>query len=161
MRCKTCQTLPSLTDSLRSAFVSTPPVAFDSLSYDRSAKVHKLLKGQINPWQEEGWVLALSSQLHLISLSLLFRGSADLCLLHPRDVFRTLIQANASFFIFAHNHPSGRLIPSREDLRVTEKLKRAGVLMEIPLIDHVIVTSESFYSFADAGRLKTKASTRA
>lgn len=133
--------------------IDTPPLALDSLSYDRSSKLSSLLQERMNSWQEEVWLASLNSQLQLIQLELLFRGTADHCPLHPRDVFRRLIQNNASFFIFSHNHPSGNARPSREDLRVTERLRKAGRLMEIPLVDHLIITGTEFYSFADAGRL--------
>lgn len=131
-----------------------PPRAIASTSYDRSAKLAELLTKQINPWQEEAWVISLNSQLQCLQTHLAFRGTADHCPIHPRDVFRLLIQNNASFFAFAHNHPSGNHQPSREDLRMTERLVKAGRLMEIPLIDHIIFSNQGYYSFADHGRIK-------
>ncbi|WP_200978415.1 JAB domain-containing protein [Echinicola sp. 20G] len=68
-------------------------------------------------------------------------------------VFGAAMKASASAMIIAHNHPSGNLKPSEQDKRLTEKMVKAGKLLELPVIDHVIVTSESYYSFADEGGL--------
>lgn len=136
------------------AFPTNPPIARQLISFDRSQKFARLFQERMNTWQEEAWLVSLNSQLQQIQLHLLFRGTANLCPIHPRDVFRHLIMDNASSFVFAHNHPSGSLKPSREDLRITERLHKAGRLMEMPLVDHLIITSENYYSFADAGRIK-------
>jgi len=69
----------------------------------------------------------------------------------PRLVFQAAIKANASSMILAHNHPSGQLIPSDADLSLTKKLKAAGEIMDIQVLDHIILTEESYYSFADEG----------
>lgn len=136
--------------------IAAPPLAFDSTSYDRSSKVFQFLNSQMSPWQEEVWVLALNGQLELIRAEMVFRGSADFCGVHPRDIFRLLIQTNAVAFILAHNHPSGNKLPSSADLRLTERIRRASVLMEILLVDHMIVTTKDYYSFAENKRLSGK-----
>ena len=66
-------------------------------------------------------------------------------------VFAAAIKSNASSIILAHNHPSGQLFPSDADKRYTQKLVLVGELMEIPILDHLIITKESFYSFVDNG----------
>lgn len=66
-------------------------------------------------------------------------------------VFAAAIKSNASSVILAHNHPSGQLFPSEADKRYTKKLVLIGELMEIPVLDHLIITKESFYSFVDDG----------
>jgi DNA repair protein RadC len=66
-----------------------------------------------------------------------------------RIIFQAAIKANASAFIAIHNHPSGNLHPSEADKKITQKIKEAGLLLDISLLDHLIVTSESYYSFAD------------
>jgi DNA repair protein RadC len=72
----------------------------------------------------------------------------------PREVFRNAIYLGASCIILAHNHPSGSLIPSQMDIKVTEELMKAGKLLRIEVIDHIIVSSEGYYSFSDEGKLK-------
>ncbi len=69
----------------------------------------------------------------------------------PKLVFVAALKANACSIIISHNHPSGNLKPSEPDERLTEKIKQAGQLLDIKLIDHIIVTSEGYYSFADEG----------
>jgi DNA repair protein RadC len=71
----------------------------------------------------------------------------------PRVIFVAALKANASGIIISHNHPSGNLKPSRQDEDLTQKIKLAGQLLDIKLMDHVIVTTEGYYSFADEGLL--------
>lgn len=70
-----------------------------------------------------------------------------------RLIFQAALGCNATSMILAHNHPSGNLTPSENDLRVTRKIKDAGVIMDIHVIDHVILTEDEYYSFADEGTL--------
>ncbi|OHT44982.1 hypothetical protein B0A80_02375 [Flavobacterium tructae] len=70
-----------------------------------------------------------------------------------RLVFVTALKANASAGIMIHNHPSGKTLPSPADKLITQKAKHAGALLHIKVINHLIVTSESYYSFADKGSL--------
>lgn len=102
---------------------------------------------------EEFWVIALNSNLEIIEKKLLFRGTVDRCLIHPRDLIRFLCSQNASAFIIAHNHPSGDPRPSKEDLAVTKKLVMLAMLIEIPMKDHLILSKKGYFSFADTGIL--------
>ena len=70
-----------------------------------------------------------------------------------RIIFQAAIKANASGILVAHSHPSGNLNPSESDTKLTKKLQEAGNLMDIQLLDHLILTSESYYSFTDSGNL--------
>jgi len=69
----------------------------------------------------------------------------------PKLIFSAALKANASSIILAHNHPSGNLKPSNADLELTKKISRAGQLLDINVNDHLIITSEGFYSFAEEG----------
>lgn len=71
----------------------------------------------------------------------------------PRVIFVAALKANACAIIISHNHPSGNLKPSRQDEELTQKIKQGGQLLDIRLLDHVIVSTEGFYSFADEGLL--------
>ena len=71
----------------------------------------------------------------------------------PRLIFAAAIKGVASGIIIAHNHPSGNLQPSQADINLTRKIKEAGRLLEIQLLDHIILTSEGYFSFADEGLL--------
>ncbi|MEI7523950.1 MAG: JAB domain-containing protein [Mariniphaga sp.] len=70
-----------------------------------------------------------------------------------RVIFQVAIKANTTSIMLAHNHPSGNLQPSEADKRITEQVKEAGKLLDIPLLDHIILTSESYFSLADEGLL--------
>jgi|SRR5690606_2355566 len=71
----------------------------------------------------------------------------------PKVVFAAAIKANSTSMILAHNHPSGQLKPSQADIKLTKKLTKGGQLLEIPVLDHIIVTGEGYFSFADEGLL--------
>jgi DNA repair protein RadC len=71
----------------------------------------------------------------------------------PKLIFAVALKAGASGIILSHNHPSGNLNPSQADIDLTRKIKEGGKLLEIQVLDHVILTSESYYSFADEGLL--------
>ncbi len=99
---------------------------------------------------EEFWAIALNPYCTIIHCSMLFRGTVDSCLVHPRDIFRFGIIFNASSIIVVHNHPSGNCFPSDADIKMSSKIKEAGLLLQIPLTDHVIITARTHYSFADS-----------
>ncbi len=100
---------------------------------------------------EEFWALALGPKKNLLASKMIFRGTVDSCLVHPRDIFRFACDSNASSVLVAHNHPSGDLIPSMEDLRFTRQLVRASQLMEIPIVDHLILTAKGYSSLRSDG----------
>jgi DNA repair protein RadC len=86
------------------------------------------------------------------AISTISMGTLHSSLVHPREVFKTAILSNAAGFILAHNHPSGDLTPSKDDLNVTKRLKEAGDLMGIDLLDHIIVgNGERYTSFREQG----------
>jgi len=98
-------------------------------------------------------VLCLSTKNYLLAYHELSRGTLDHTLVHARDVFRVALLANAAGVIVAHNHPSGDLTPSPEDAILTDRLQRAGAVVGVELIDHVIVADGRYFSFQEARRL--------
>jgi len=89
-------------------------------------------------------VLHLDAQNRIIASELISTGSLCSSLVHPREVFKGLILNNAASFIAGHNHPSGNLVASREDMAVKWRLESAGKLMGIPMLDFVIVSLDGF-----------------
>ena len=83
--------------------------------------------------------------------NLVSTGTLDTILVHPREVFRTAIAANASALILMHNHPSGEAVPSEADIRVTRDLIRAGQLLKLEVLDHVIVGNPGHSSLRSMG----------
>lgn len=109
-----------------------------------------------NADREHFVVLMLNAQHEVVGIHTATIGTIDSSLIHPREVFKPAILANAAAIIVAHNHPSGNPTPSMEDRHVTRQLCDAGDLLGIPIIDHVIVGTAppfAFYSFAQAGTM--------
>ena len=71
----------------------------------------------------------------------------------PKKIFKMALEHNATSMILCHNHPSGNISPSEADIRLTRKLKDAGVMLDVPVLDHIILGEEKYYSFADEGEL--------
>jgi DNA repair protein RadC len=114
-----------------------------------SQQAYQYLRGYLTADVEEVWALALDSCTQARRLDCIFRGTVDACLIHPRDIFRFGCQANASSLILAHNHPSNDLMPSDEDIRFTKKIVQLGLMMEMPIRDHLILGSYGYVSLAD------------
>lgn len=94
-------------------------------------------------------VFMLNTQNQIISREIISIGTLNASLIHPRESFRTAILKNAASIIIVHNHPSGSLEPSAEDIKVTKRLQDVGKLIGIEVLDHVIVTAESHTSFKE------------
>ena len=101
--------------------------------------------------RESFHVLLLDGRHRLISTDEVSVGTLTASLVHPREVFREAIRCAAAALVLVHNHPSGDPSPSAEDRSVTERLRTAGVLLGIRVLDHVIVTAASYFSFREAG----------
>jgi DNA repair protein RadC len=102
---------------------------------------------------EEFWVLNLARNNTLISESKISEGGVSATVVDPKKVFNFALTAKASAIILCHNHPSGNLEPSKQDIDLTTKIKQAAQLLEIQVLDHIIVAGKSYYSFADEGLL--------
>ena len=97
--------------------------------------------------QEYFYVLYLDTKKNLIERKLLFMGTIDRSLIHPREVFKNAYLCSASSFICMHNHPTGSLIPSQADIEITKTLKEIGRIQGIELVDHLIVSDNNYFSF--------------
>jgi len=102
---------------------------------------------------EQFKVVLLNRANRVIGIFNLSAGGTTGTVAEPKLVFASSILRNASSIILAHNHPSGNLKPSSADIDLTKKLKEAGKLLDIPVLDHLIVTTEGYYSFADDGMI--------
>jgi len=96
-------------------------------------------------------VLYLNARNQLIHKETVSIGTLNASLIHPREVFKPAIDYLAASIIIAHNHPSGDVDPSEEDIEITKRIKEAGKIMGIEIADHIIVTKESFLSFQERG----------
>lgn len=94
-------------------------------------------------------IVLLDTKNRLIRDIEISRGSLNQTVVHPREVFNKAIRESSAAIILIHNHPSGDPEPSQEDTRLTRNLVQAGQLLGIPVLDHIIIGQESYYSFAD------------
>ena len=98
-------------------------------------------------------ILCLSTKHRVIAYHEVSRGTLDATLVHPREVFKAAILANAAALVIAHVHPSGDPTPSQDDIELTRRLAAAGTLLGIEVLDHIIVGEERYVSFKEFGRL--------
>ena len=96
------------------------------------------------PEKEMFFALMINARNRIVHYSLITMGLLDACLVHPREVFRPAIASAAHSIILAHNHPSGLTNPSMEDLTLTRQLIEAGKIIGIPVLDHLIFSSDPF-----------------
>ncbi len=101
--------------------------------------------------REQFVVCCLDAKHAIIGVNVVSIGSLTLSIVHPREVFKPAILLNSCAIIAAHNHPSGDSTPSIEDRTLTTRLREAGELLGIRLLDHLVLGEDSFYSFGDEG----------
>lgn len=112
--------------------------------------VYKFYKDKIgNKKQEYFYCVYLDNNKKIISDKLLFIGTLNYSVVHPREVFKEAYLVGASTIICIHNHPSGNVLPSRQDYDVTNNLMKVGQLLGIKLLDHIIISKNNYYSFVE------------
>jgi len=100
---------------------------------------------------EEFWMLLLNRANHVKSKHLISKGGQSGTVADPKIIFKTALENQAAYIILAHNHPSGNLKPSNEDIKLTKKMVEAGKFLDLLVVDHLIITDRSYYSFCDEG----------
>lgn len=119
-----------------------------------SLDAFNVLKGDLcDANYEVFWILLLNRANRLISKVLISEGGFSGTVADPKKIYKIALERKASSIILAHNHPSGNLRPSDADVRLTRKLKAAGEMLDLPVLDHIISGEQSFFSFADDGML--------
>jgi len=117
-----------------------------------SKKIYEFMKYLlINKKQEYFYCLYVNNRKELIERKLLFMGTVNSSPVHPREVFKNAYLNSASGIICVHNHPSGDVMPSNDDLFLTETLVKIGKINGIPVLDHIIVGKDNYYSMFDSG----------
>lgn len=102
---------------------------------------------------EQFWVLYLNNANKVLSKQKISDGGMTATVVDVRLILKRALELNATALILCHNHPSGTLIPSKADAVITDKIKKAAQYMDIQVLDHLIVTDQSYFSFADQGRI--------
>lgn len=140
-----------------------------SVSFDKNLKKSELIKitsandayqifkrvfnADTFDWCEEVVMLCVNNSSKVVGFYKVSSGGMTGTVIDVRMIFTTALQCLATGIIIAHNHPSGTLQPSEADINITKKLKEAGQFLDIKVMDHLIITDENFYSFANEGIL--------
>ena len=106
----------------------------------------------IGKWEVAASDLKASERLlkkDVVAKEMVFKGSLNATTIHPREIFKVAIAHSAASIVLVHNHPSGDPAPSPEDIKATQELKKAGELMQIPLIDHIIIGDGTYFSMRE------------
>ncbi len=145
--------------ALKSAFTLAKRMAREIRSesplLDTPEKIANLLREELHDFKVESChVILLNSRNRLIRMEHIGTGTLNTLLIHPREVFRLAILHQAASLVLAHNHPSGDPSPSEADIRVTRDLVRAGQLLKIEVLDHVIMGSRSEERTVDFSSLR-------
>ncbi|MFK7799294.1 MAG: RadC family protein [Aureispira sp.] len=109
---------------------------------------------KINQNKEHFWILGLATNNKLLFVELVSLGSVNRTIVEPMDVYSLAIHRRAVKIVLCHNHPSGSLTPSKEDHDITDRLIQGGLILNVPVVDHLIISTTSYVSFEDMGWMK-------
>jgi DNA repair protein RadC len=118
-----------------------------------TVKIFKVAFDGCMQHHEEAYVIYMNRSNRVLGISNISKCGIAGTMVDIKIIMQTALKAHASAIIFSHNHPSSNLQPSQEDIKITKKLKEACLLLEISFLDHIIMTEESHYSFANEGLL--------
>jgi len=113
-----------------------------------------LRENKIDRNKEHFWVIGLAASQQILYVELISLGTVTQTLVDPMEVFSIALQKRSVRIILVHNHPSGDLTPSEADKELTDHLYQAGKFLNIPVLDHLIITETVYYSFLDSGLLE-------
>ena len=126
----------------------------EKIKVNSSANAYKLLKSKLTDLpHEEFWVIYLSRYNSVIKLECISKGGVSGTVVDTKLIMKPGIECLASAIILAHNHPSGNLQPSRQDISLTKKIKEVSLYLDIIVQDHIIIGDQAYFSFADEGIL--------
>ena len=127
----------------------------DSVQKDKitsSKDAFEIIHAAIDDFKfEEFWLLLMNNSNGVQKKIKISEGGVSQTIADPKKIFKFALENTASAIIVAHNHPSGKLQPSDEDIKLTKKLKEAGNLLDIKVLDHLIIGDNNYFSFADEG----------
>lgn len=132
------------------------PALFSEEPLTSPQDVKNLVAKELASYDREVFaILNLKTNGQIINLNICSVGTLNASMVSPREIFKSSILSNAAAFIAVHNHPSGNVKPSNEDLETTKRLQKCGEILDIPMLDHVIIAGESGeqYSFRENGLL--------
>lgn len=145
-----------LSENGRTVLVKEKGINYGTGSADRPENITRLMKDVLDMdrlAEEHCYMIALNGACEIIGVFFVSKGKADTGIMNTREIYMRALLIGAVMIVICHNHPSGRVKPSSTDIDTTIKIKQAGGLVGIPLIDHIIIGSDGYYSFAENGIL--------
>ena len=126
-------------------------------NYTNSQMIYENMKHTfVDKKQELFFCLYFDNRQHLVGKELLFCGTVNKSIVHPREVFKYAYLYSATSIICIHNHPSGDVNPSEDDIILTNSLVSIGYINKIPIVDHIIIGNNNYYSFSDNGKINNR-----
>ncbi len=137
----------------RRVYETTPNIK--SVKLNSAEIIYEYFKNRFeDEMQECFYALYLDQQKKLINKKLLFKGTLNKSVVHPREIFKEAYLNSAAYIICIHNHPSGNVKPSNEDIIITNSLTQIGKIQKIPILDHIIIGKDNYYSFYENDFIK-------
>jgi DNA repair protein RadC len=112
-----------------------------------------LKENKVDRNREHFWTISLDNANRVLNIELVSIGTINKTLVEPMEAFSIPLQKRSVKIILVHNHPSGEITPSEADKDITDRLIQVGLIMNVPVLDHLIITEKTFYSFVDSGLL--------
>ncbi|MCX6312748.1 MAG: DNA repair protein RadC [Bacteroidetes bacterium] len=126
----------------------------DSMKIRSSNDAYRIIRPDLEDLpHEEFWILVLNRPNTVIKKEIVSRGGMNATIVDPKIVFKIAVSNGACGLVLCHNHPSGAVKPSEQDIRLTKRLREAANILDIALLDHIIVGANTYFSFADEGLL--------
>ena len=134
--------------------INTSVEKINNLKIDSTDLVYKYYKNILSDKKQEYfYCIFLDSKKRVITDKNIFIGTLNGSLVHPREIFKEAVLNSASSIICVHNHPSGIIEPSKEDILLTKRIVSLGLTMGIPVIDHIIIGKDKYYSFFENNKI--------
>lgn len=145
-----------LSEDDRVILVKDKAVNYEAEKLNAPEKIVKLMQELLHMGkmaEEYCYMIALNSVCRILGIFFISKGTVNASLITPRELYIRALLAGAVQVILCHNHPSGTVMPSDADIEVTNRVKKAGELVEVKLVDHIIIAGDSYYSFKEDERL--------
>ncbi len=117
------------------------------------SSAHKYLKNLFDPNQEELICVYLDSKSNVIKHKKLFKGTNNNTIIHPREIFKWAVKYSCNSFLISHNHPSGDVTPSKDDVEVTKQIQELSMIFSIDFVDHLIISDDIYVSLKSMGHI--------
>ncbi|HPF83256.1 MAG TPA: DNA repair protein RadC [Bacilli bacterium] len=148
---KACNILASIELGKR---INTKIETLNNIKFNNPSIIYEYYKNKLKDLKQEYfYAIYLDASKRIIKDKLLFIGTLNKSIVHPRELFKEAYLCNACSIICLHNHPSGNVLPSKEDILFTNKIKDIGITFGIDIIDHIIISLDKYYSFYENGDL--------